>query len=71
MRSCTPDSGVGLTRPSLGKGILVFLLWPNLLFLSHFNFLQLVMCQDGIRGYKRYLLQMDLRGSLKKKADVI
>jgi hypothetical protein len=55
MRSRTPDSSVGLARPTtwvwwvlpnpvLRKGILVFLLWANLLFLSHFNFLQLMMC---------------------------
>ena len=33
-------------------------MWAYLLFLSYFNFLQLVICQDGIGGCKRHLLQM-------------
>jgi hypothetical protein len=49
---------VGVVLPDPSRVILVFLLWTDLLFLSHFNFLQLLMCQDGIRGCKRCLLQM-------------
>ena len=60
---------LGLARPTRGslqtparvwwrQGRFGLFLWAYLLFLSHSNLLQLVMCQDGIGGCKRHVLQM-------------
>jgi hypothetical protein len=51
----SPDSGVGFARSTQGC-FSHFICGGDLLFLSHFNFLQLVMCQDVIGGCKRHLL---------------
>jgi hypothetical protein len=59
LRLARPTHGSCQTRFG-GKGALVFFLGADLLFLSHFNFLQLVMCQDEIGGCDG----LDLRGFL-------
>jgi hypothetical protein len=45
-RRSSETHGMGLAGPVLEVGAFWPFLWVNLLFLSHFNFLQLIMYQD-------------------------